>query len=66
MIVSGRFSEEYPPVFGAVDHLYNNSIGQCTETQYICSAQITPPVRKFWTVDNTSDQLLSGEQNGIV
>jgi hypothetical protein len=33
------------PVFGAVDHLYNNASGQCTETRYICSAQITPPAR---------------------
>ena len=31
------------PVIGAVDHLYNNSIGRCTETRYICSAQISPP-----------------------
>jgi hypothetical protein len=35
------------PVIGAVDHLYNNAIGQCTETQYICSTQITPPAYKF-------------------
>jgi len=35
------------PVFGAGDHLYNNSIGQCTETRYICSAQITPSAYKF-------------------
>jgi hypothetical protein len=34
-------------VIGAADHLYNNSIGQCTETRSICSAQITPPARTF-------------------
>ena len=39
--------QQYPPVIGAVEHLYNNSIGQCTETRYMCSAQITPPARKF-------------------
>ena len=39
--------QQYPPVIGAIDHLYNNSIGQCTETRYICSAQITPPAHKF-------------------
>jgi hypothetical protein len=40
--------QQYPPVIGAVDHLSNNSIGQCTETRYICSAQIiTPPARKI-------------------
>ena len=26
------------PVIGAVDHLSNNAIGQCTETRYIYSA----------------------------
>jgi hypothetical protein len=31
------------PVIGAVDHLYNNSIGRCTETRSICSVQISPP-----------------------
>src|SRR5262245_43618041 len=39
--------QQYPPVIGAVDHLYNNPIRQCTETRYIRSAQITPPARKF-------------------
>ena len=38
------------PVIGAADHLYNNPIGQCIETRYICSAQITPPPRKFLDV----------------
>jgi hypothetical protein len=42
-----RIRQRYPPVIGAADHLYNNPIGQCTETQYICSAQITPPTRKL-------------------
>jgi hypothetical protein len=35
------------PVIGAADHLYNNSIGQCTETRYIYSAQIPPPPHNF-------------------
>src|SRR5215475_13854729 len=30
MKIAGLFSVEYPPVIGAVDPLYNNSIGQCT------------------------------------
>src|SRR5215471_18991707 len=38
------------PVIGAADHLYNNSIGQCPETRYICSAQITPPPRTLLDV----------------
>jgi hypothetical protein len=46
-----RVGQQYPPVIGAVDHLYNNPIGQCTETQYICSAQITPPTRKLLDSD---------------
>src|SRR5262250_2901187 len=38
------------PVIGAIDHLSNNPIGQCTETRSICSAQITPPPRTFLDV----------------
>jgi hypothetical protein len=38
--------QQYPPVIGAGDHLSNNAIGQCTETRYIRSAQITPPAYK--------------------
>src|SRR5262252_703739 len=38
------------PVMGAVDHMYDNPIGQCTKTPYICSAQITPPPRTFLDV----------------
>src|SRR5262249_34162648 len=44
--VKGQIIEFYlykSPVIGAVDHLYNNSIGRCTETRSICSAQISPP-----------------------
>jgi hypothetical protein len=40
-------SHQKSPVIGAADHLYNNAIGQCTETQYIYSAQITPSTRTF-------------------
>jgi hypothetical protein len=39
--------QQYPPVIGAVAYPYNNSIAQCLETRYICSAQIPPPARKF-------------------
>jgi len=39
--------QQYPPVIGAADDLYNNSIDLCAETRYICSAQITPPAYKF-------------------
>ena len=42
-----RVRQQYPPVMGAVEHLSNNAIGQCTETRSICSAQITPPARTF-------------------
>jgi hypothetical protein len=42
--------QQYPPVIGAADHLYNNSIGQCTETRCIYSAQITPPARTLLDV----------------
>ena len=35
------------PVIGAVNLLYNNAIDRCTETRYMCSAQITPPARTF-------------------
>src|SRR5262249_30649565 len=38
------------PVIGAVDPLYNNAIGQCTQTRSICSAQITPPPSTFLDV----------------
>jgi len=43
-------ADNYTPVIGAADHLYNNSIGQCVETRYICSAQITPPARTLLDV----------------
>jgi hypothetical protein len=38
------------PVFGAVDYLSNNAIGQCTKTRYICIAQIITPAHKFLDV----------------
>src|SRR5262249_2283640 len=48
------------PGIGAADHLYNNPIGQCTETRYICSAQITPPTRTLLDVSPrfSSDRML--------
>jgi hypothetical protein len=47
------------PVISAANHLYNNAIDQCAETRYICSAQINPLARKFWTLDHSWDQLWS-------
>src|SRR5262249_62199829 len=35
---------------GAANQLSNSPIGQCTETRYICSAQITPPPRTLLDV----------------
>src|SRR5215471_1939494 len=35
---------------GAADRLSNNPIGQCPETRYICSAQITPLPRTLLDV----------------
>ena len=45
------------------EHPLNEAIGQCPETRYICSAQITLPHAKFWTVHNTSDRILSAKRS---
>src|SRR5262245_57768754 len=44
---------------GAADRLSNNPIGQCPETRYICSAQITLPHAHCWTSLHASPPILS-------